>query len=810
MRASASPVEVQAGDVVARQGEAECGFHFVEAGALDVVVTSADGLRLPVARLGPGSHFGEMSLLAGIPVSADVVAAETSTLYRISRDEFDALLARAPAITDYLAGELARRLRRTNEQLAAQTQRQARLSTLIGARPTDSFTADLPSFGRSLAAAVAQAAASDSPVLIVGEKGVGKRSLALYIHAASSRAGRSALTLDCRGVAPEEARELLFGDAEPDSVSRFAERLGYLQAADRGVLVLAHCDRLPPEVQADLATFLRAQPAAPDDRRVSVRLIGTAEAAPGSPSAGLCEELARLLPSAHTITLRPLRERRRDIVPLAEHFLYRAARLDGRPPKQLGEDARRKLLSHDYRLENVEELRQVVSLGDNLAEAQVVRAEHLFFGAGIEADTPQVDLLRTTWLRSWLTEGRLLLAAKVAVAFIFAAITAACLLAPNSLPGRVANALAWGLWWPALVLSALFLGRVWCAVCPVGGAGEVSQHGRKGGLSPPQWLKEAWPAPALLGFAAIIWIEYAAEMPAHPRATAFLLLSLAAIAALLGRIFQRHTWCRYLCPLGGMCASFSTVSAIRLRARREVCQASCTGNECYRGSARAKGCPMFSHALFLNGGEHCKLCLECLRACPVQSPRLVLQLPLADIWRSPTIATETASMTVLVGLLTLLLAAAEPPGGGRPFGAWGFAVGVLVAAAVALAARGLLRPPKDDPDENTRVWQGRVICAYAPVVAAALFSVHVLDLPGLQAAVVGVGLMGRGLLQVPAAYLVQGAAFGVGGLMTAWALWRLCRPRFAPPLVRSLAAWLPLAVLACAYLAGTAVLLWRA
>jgi hypothetical protein len=57
MRSAVAPVRIEAGVIVARQGDRGRRFYFVESGALDVVVTSEDGLRLPIARLGPGSHF---------------------------------------------------------------------------------------------------------------------------------------------------------------------------------------------------------------------------------------------------------------------------------------------------------------------------------------------------------------------------------------------------------------------------------------------------------------------------------------------------------------------------------------------------------------------------------------------------------------------------------------------------------------------------------------------------------------------------------------------------------------------------------
>ncbi len=181
-----------------------------------------------------------MSLLAGMPVSADVVAAEPSVLYGVSPSEFDALMRRKPELVEYLAGELAVRLKLTNARLAAQQQRQAVLSSLIGARRGAGFTDALPSFGKQLQAAVAAARDSDLPLLLVGEKGVGKKALALHLHATGPRRAKPVIVVDCRELPREGARSLLFGQASPESVSRFADHLGYVQAADRRAAAVAN------------------------------------------------------------------------------------------------------------------------------------------------------------------------------------------------------------------------------------------------------------------------------------------------------------------------------------------------------------------------------------------------------------------------------------------------------------------------------------------------------------------------------------------------------------------------------------------
>ena len=798
MRATAAPARVEAGAVVAWQGEEGRKFCLVESGALDVVIASEEGLRLPVARLGPGSHFGEMSLLAGMPVSADVVAAEPSVLYGVSPSEFDALMRRRPELVEYLAGELAVRLKLTNARLAAQQQRQAVLSSLIGARRGAGFTDALPSFGKQLQAAVAAARDSDLPLLLVGEKGVGRKALALHLHTTGPRRAKPVIVVDCRELPWEGARSLLFGQASPESVSRFSDHLGYVQAADRGTLLLAHLDRLPPEVQDDLAAFVRTHAEASEETRVSVRIIGTVT------TGAFSEALAQVFAGGQTIQLRPLRDRRRDIAPLAEHFLKHAAQLSGGPRKQLGESAKRKLLTYDFRSENAEELRQVVNLGAELAEAEVISADHLFFGAGIGVETPQIDLLRWGWVEQVLTRGRLIGIAKVVVGLVFAAIAAVCLGAPSSRAGQAANVLVWGLWWPALILLSLLLGRAWCAICPISTGAEIVQRSGGLGLPPMSRLKEAWPLPALVGFALILWIEHATAMETHPRATAVLLLSLALLAAALGWLYQRHTWCRYVCPLGAMSAAFSTVSALRVHARREVCQASCTGNECYKGSETAQGCPMFNHALFLNSGEYCKLCLECLRACPVRSPRLLLRLPLQDLWRSDLISAEVAPLTLVVGLMALLLAATPELGSSSPLHDWWFTFGTLAAVGAGLALSRVVRPAQQEESKSSPSWLGRVTYAYTPAVAAVLFAFHLESLPWVGDVSLGLGGADREFFQVSLLHLLQGTTLCLGGLLTLWTLWRLCRLR-SETRTKAVAAWIPPALLAAAYL-GAALL----
>jgi transcriptional regulator with AAA-type ATPase domain/polyferredoxin len=801
VRVFADSVEVEAGTTVVHQGDKGGALYVVESGALEVVVEAEEGVRLPVARLGPGAHFGEMSLLAGIPVSADVVASEPTVLRTVDAARFEQLVHGDPQLLEHLAGQLALRLKRTNEQLAAQQQHQAAVGRLMALQRGCPFKADLPSMARGTA--VADAAQDDRPVLMTGEDGVGKRALAQHIHATSRRAHRAVLVVDCASMAADDAREQLFGDSQPSAVSRFADRLGFLQAADGGTLVLAAVDRLPLEVQADVATFLASQSPPSTSSQVSLRLIATASRPLDDlQSAGAIDPtLAEALAAGHLIAVRPLRNRRRDVVPLAEHFLAWVGRRRGDGPRRFSESARRELLGYDFPFGNAAELRQVIELAANLAEGDVITAEHLFFGPTADAEGLQLDLFRWPSVERAVRSGRILTALKVAVALAFGGIVAACLLAPHTVAGRIANMLAWGVWWPLLVVSLLLLGRAWCAVCPLSFAAEGVQRAAGRHLAPPDLLRRLGPIVSLIGFVAIVWIEETTHMLSNPLRTGMLLVSLALAAVLVAWLYQRHTWCRYLCPLGAMGAVFAVSSGLRVTARREVCAGSCTGHECFKGTDKSAGCPMFNHALYVTNGQYCKLCMRCVQDCPHQSVRLVLQPPLQDTWRSNLLSADMVPLAVVIGMLVLFLAATHTGFIESPTGSLWFALGCVAIAALGLALGGLLGSRQKEESARDVSWTARVVYAYAPAVGAILIAIRLHALTFLRDTLLSVALPRGDVLTVSTITLGEALVAVAGGAMTLWALWRVCRLRFPHSAGKAVAAWLGLASLAVACLA---------
>ena len=195
-------------------------------------------------------------------------------------------------------------------------------------------------------------AASRVPMLIVGEAGTGKETVARTIHAESGRTG-AFLVVECAGVAAEIVESELFGHdalAFPGAVAR---RVGKAEQARGGTLFVRDIDRLPPRAQARLAMMLAE---APDIRLIAAT---TATLAAAAAAGGFRADLLQRLSTAE-IRLPPLRERTGDIAALADHLVRRLAAQHDRAPRPFAPATLALLARHGW-AGNVRELEDVVN-----------------------------------------------------------------------------------------------------------------------------------------------------------------------------------------------------------------------------------------------------------------------------------------------------------------------------------------------------------------------------------------------------------------------------------------------------------------
>jgi DNA-binding NtrC family response regulator len=287
-----------------------------------------------------------------------------------------AVAAMKAGAADYLTkpfalDELRLRVRRLADQRGAEA-----LSTRLVRQLTPSLVGQSPRMQGVLSAA-RQVAQSDASVLLVGESGTGKSQLARLIHYSSRRASGPLVEVHCAALPETLLESELFGYEKGAFTGATERKAGHLAAADSGTLFLDEIGEVTPATQVKLLRFLQNREFVPVGttaaRRVDVRVVSATNRDLGEAvREGRFREDVFYRLNVFAIEVPPLRERREDILPLAEAFL--AAR--GLPPGKLSAGARERLLAHTWP-GHVRELENALERGLILAGEGEVLAEHL-------------------------------------------------------------------------------------------------------------------------------------------------------------------------------------------------------------------------------------------------------------------------------------------------------------------------------------------------------------------------------------------------------------------------------------------------
>jgi transcriptional regulator with GAF, ATPase, and Fis domain len=184
---------------------------------------------------------------------------------------------------------------------------------------------------------VAQVAATDAPVLIIGETGSGKEVVARAVHARSRRAAAPIVRVNCGAIPSGLVDSELFGHERGSFTGAIATRLGWFERADGGTLFLDEIGELPLEAQVRLLRILQdgtfERVGGQKTLRVDVRIVAAThrDLAQMVADGSFREDLWYRI-GIFPIALPPLRERPEDVPMLAAHFARRAGvRLAGAP-----------------------------------------------------------------------------------------------------------------------------------------------------------------------------------------------------------------------------------------------------------------------------------------------------------------------------------------------------------------------------------------------------------------------------------------------------------------------------------------------
>ncbi|KQR83552.1 sigma-54-dependent transcriptional regulator [Sphingomonas sp. Leaf343] len=216
----------------------------------------------------------------------------------------------------------------------------------------DEIVGSAPDFRTALAIA-AKAARARVPVLLEGESGVGKEVVAEAIHAASPRAKKPLVAVNCGAIPANLVESELFGHEKGAFTGAFERKIGRFQEADGGTLLLDEVGEMPLEAQVKLLRVLQTGEVQPlgsrHPREVDVRVIAaTNRRLLDEVEAGRFREDLYYRLNVVQVTIPPLRERTGDIPALARHLLARIAKQPGLRPLGITDDALQLLGDYEW------------------------------------------------------------------------------------------------------------------------------------------------------------------------------------------------------------------------------------------------------------------------------------------------------------------------------------------------------------------------------------------------------------------------------------------------------------------------------
>ena len=244
---------------------------------------------------------------------------------------------------------------------------------------------------RRVVSLAVQIAPSDVPVLITGPNGAGKEKIAEIIHAGSRRRHKPLVKVNAGAIPDELIESELFG-AEPGAYTGSTKlRIGRFEAAHGGTLFLDEIGNLSAAGQMKLLRVLQTgefeRLGSSETRRVDVRVLCATNAdlqqaiARGTFRQDLYFRIAVI-----EIAIPPLRQRREDVLALADAFV--------KPPKKLDEAARAALLAHDWP-GNVRELQNRIARATAVSTDETLTAADLGLGPDSESRMEDVPFEKT-------------------------------------------------------------------------------------------------------------------------------------------------------------------------------------------------------------------------------------------------------------------------------------------------------------------------------------------------------------------------------------------------------------------------------
>lgn len=260
------------------------------------------------------------------------------------------------------------------------------LSVLIG----------VSDYMRELKDSIRRIAQTDSTVLITGESGTGKELVARTVHNLSRRDDKPFIPVDCSSLVENLMESELFGHVKGAFSGATESREGRFQMADKGSLFLDEISNISLNIQAKLLRVIQEQEvprvgrSSPD--KIDVRLIAaTNKDIRSEIEAGKFREDLFYRLSVVPLDIKPLREHKADILPIAQHYLDLYTTKYGSKVRRLSEEAKKSLVTYRWP-GNIRELKNTIERLCVLCDHETVNlSDILYYGQSDGGKAPVVD-----------------------------------------------------------------------------------------------------------------------------------------------------------------------------------------------------------------------------------------------------------------------------------------------------------------------------------------------------------------------------------------------------------------------------------